>query len=141
MQDTINQFLKFHTDIFIECYKVWNSDKYALVQKGSFYSENAKKQAITSKTLFSFLEKFKFEVDVIQKLGAAQDDKKKMLYDESFLNMLQRLDIEKSLKFASSDSRVTREVTFVAKGSVLHLMIIEVLLKGIWSDINFQIED
>jgi nicotinic acid phosphoribosyltransferase len=140
MQDTINQFLKFHTDIFLDCYKMWNSDKYAVVQKGSFYSQIAEKQTVTLKTLFPFLEKFKFDVDVIQKLGAAQNDEKKMLYDESFLNMLQRLDIEKSLKFAKSDVRVTRDATFIAKGSTLHLMIIEVLLKGIWSDVSLQIE-
>ncbi len=140
MQDIINQFLKFHTDSFLGCYKMWNSDKYALVQKGSFYSQTPGKQTITTKNLFPFLEKFKFDVEVIQKLGAAQDAEKKMLYDESFLNMLQRLDIEKSLKFANFDTRVNRESMFVAKGSILHLMIIEVLLRGIWSDINLQIE-
>ena len=90
--------------------------------------------------MFAFLQQFKFDVEVIQKLGAAQNDEKKMLYDESFLNMLQRLDIEKSLKFATYDQRVSRKSTFVAKGSTLHLMIIEILVKGIWADVDLKVE-
>ena len=140
MQENINQFLKFHTNIFLDCYKMWNSEKYAVVQKASFFSEMAKKHKITPKILFSFLQNFKFDVEVIQKLGAAKNREKTMLYDESFLNMLQRLDIEKSLQFTEFDARVTRKSTFVAKGSILHLMIIEILVKGIWDDIDMNIE-
>ena len=140
MQETINQFLKFHTAIFLDCYKIWNSEKYAVVHKGSFYSELAEKHSITLKEMFIFLQQFKFDVEVIQKLGAAHDDEKKMLYDESFLNMLQRLDIEKSLKFATFDQYISRKSTFVAKGSTLHLMIIEILVKGIWADVDLKIE-
>ena len=140
MQDTINQFLKFHINIFVDCYKMWNSEKYAIVQKASFFSQMAENHKITPKILFSVLDNFKFDVDVIQKLGAAKNDEKMMLYDESFLNMLQRLDIEKSLKFTNFDSRVARKSTFVANGSILHLMIIEILVKGIWDDIDMNIE-
>ena len=140
MQETVNQFLKFHTTIFSDCYKIWNSEKYAVIHKGSFYSELTENHSITLKEMFVFLQQFKFDVDVIQKLGAAQNDEKKMLYDEGFLNMLQRLDIEKSLKFATYDQRISRKSTFVAKGSMLHLMVIEILVKGIWADVDLKME-
>ncbi len=141
MLHTTNQFIKFHTSIFKDCFDLWNSTKYATVHKGIFYSHLSTNHKVQAKQLIVFLEKFKFDVEVIQKLGAAQNEDKKMLYDESFLNMLQRFDIEKSVKFMFPDTRTKGNPVFIAKASRLQLQILEVIICAIWGDVLLEIED
>jgi nicotinic acid phosphoribosyltransferase len=134
MLKTLNQYLQSNTDKLNECYQIWNSPKYGLVQKGSYHSVIGVAHRWKAKEIFTFFQTFKFDVDVIQRLGAAKNSEQESLYDESFLNMLQRLDIEKSVKFTLPDMRSKGEPVFEAKGSLLHLMIIEVLLQAFWND-------
>jgi nicotinic acid phosphoribosyltransferase len=141
MLQNVNTFLISKKNIFTDCYKLWHSPSYAKVEKGLFFSEISKNHRISYKTLVDFLQQFKFEVEVIQKLGSAKDEEKNALYDESFLNMLQRLDIEKSLKFSKSDSTINAHPAMVAKGSILHLQIIQILITAFWSDCTLKISE
>ncbi len=140
MLNTTNQYIKYNTGIFKGCYDLWNSSHYATVHKSYFFSQNAENHRIKTKILIDFLKKFKFDVQVIQILGASKDEDKKANYDESFLNMLQRFDIEKSVKFFMPDARSKDNALFSVKGTHLQLSILEILVQSIWADALMEID-
>lgn len=141
MLNTTNQYLKSNTSVFKNCYDLWNSSHYATVHKSYFFSQNADNHKIKTKALIDFLKKFKFDVQVIQILGASKDEEKSPNYDESFLNMLQRFDIEKSVKFFMPDARTKVNALFSVKGTHLQLLILEILVKSIWTDAVMEIDE
>jgi hypothetical protein len=141
MLNTTNQYLKYNTGIFKNCYDLWNSPHYAAVHKSCFFSQNADNHRIKTKMLIDFLKTFKFDVQVIQVLGASKDTEKNANYDESFLNMLQRFDIEKSVKFFMPNARTKVNAMFSVKGTHLQLSILEVLVQSIWTDAVMEMDE
>ena len=92
--NTPDLYFKANPASLIFAFDLWESGKYSAYKKAIFYSTDA----IANEDIAILLAKanaYKFVPTVIQVLGALRDeDKIRMRYNESFLNMLQRIDLQ-----------------------------------------------
>ena len=121
-----------------QAFELWRECRYAPVVKALYYS-NDELSAQQADDLLRKLLEFRFSPEVIQHLGAAQSAQGAMFYDESFLNMLQRVNF-RSLKFSRQEKSLNRKPLFSVKGSLLQVRLVEQILKAWLYDVSAIVE-
>jgi hypothetical protein len=121
------QFFKHQPHLLDAAFALWESGRYNHFHKAYFIS----KENLEDATKHEILEKakvFKFDPDVVQVLGALRGaDGKTMRYDESFLNMLQRIDFQ-LLKISFEDVTFYQDCWFSMKASALAIEVFRLVL-------------
>jgi hypothetical protein len=120
-------------------FELWESGRYSAVVKAIFFSADESAEDMADGILAAIIA-FRFQPDVIQCLGAFRNEQGRMGYNESFLNMLQRIDFH-SLKYSRQEKSLNRKPVFSVKGSLLQVRIIEQMLKTWLYDVSVELED
>lgn len=121
------QLFKHQPHLLDAAFELWQNEKYNHFHKAFFILEDVYDESTKNEILNNALH-FKFEPDVIQNLGALRaEDGKTMRYNESFLNMLQRLDFQ-SLKISFEDVTFHNSTWFSIKSTALTIEVFRLVL-------------
>lgn len=128
--NTPDALFKHNPALLATAFDLWETRRYKQYKKALFFSDEI--SAEDRSLLLAKVKNFRFEPDVIQYIGALRDAQGKMKYDESFLNMLQRIDFQ-SLKYSLDDIAYHRQPLFSVKGSIFVIAVIKQMLQT-WCD-------
>lgn len=121
------QFFKHQPQLLDEAFDLWQKGKYNHFHKAIFISQEYHADPLKNDILKEAVQ-FKFEPDVVQTIGALRAaDGKTMRYDESFLNMLQRLDFQ-SLKMSFDEVTFQKDAWFSIKASAIAIEVFRLVL-------------
>ncbi|MFZ4545300.1 MAG: hypothetical protein ACOYOA_14710, partial [Saprospiraceae bacterium] len=134
-----NELFCHRPNLLVSCYELWKSGQYPAYVQAIYYSDDEEAEEMAEGILQSLMD-FRFEPTVIQCLGALRDTNGGMRYDESFLNMLQRIDFH-LLKYSRQEKSLSEKPMFSVKGSLLQIKIIEQILKTWLYDVRVRIEE
>ena len=133
-----DELFKYKPQLLEQAFELWRDGKYPAVVRAFFYSTDDNAERLSDEILRS-LGAFRFSADVIQCMGALRNSDNDMFYDESFLNMLQRVDFS-ALKFSRQEKSLNKKPIFSVKGSLLQVCILEQILKTWLYDVSTVIE-
>ncbi len=124
--NTPDLYFKANPESLVFAFDLWESGKYSAYKKAIFYSTDAINEDIA--TLLAKANAYKFDPNVIQVLGALRDeDKITMRYNESFLNMLQRIDLQ-AFKYSLEEKYLHEKPIFSMKGSLVSIALMKQIL-------------
>ena len=133
------QLFKHQPQLLDDAFELWKNGKYNHFQKAIFISNEDLVQTAKNEVLNEAIH-FKFEPEVVQVLGALRaTDGKTMRYDESFLNMLQRLDFQ-SLKISFNEVTFQKDAWFSIKSTALAIEVFRLVLTTWLRDLKVVID-
>jgi hypothetical protein len=125
--NTPDVYFKANPESLVFAFDLWESGKYSAYKKAIFYTTDT----LTNEEIATLLAKamtYKFDPNVIQVLGALRDeDKITMRYNESFLNMLQRIDLQ-TFKYSMEEKYLHEKPMFSMKGSLVSIALMKQIL-------------
>ena len=125
--NTPDLYFKANPESLVLAFSLWENGKYSAYKKAIFYSADA----LTNEDITTLLAKanaYQFDPNVIQVLGALRnEDKITMRYNESFLNMLQRIDLQ-MFKYSLEEKYLHEKPMFSMKGSLIAIALMKQIL-------------
>jgi hypothetical protein len=125
--NTPDVYFKANPESLAFAFDLWESGKYSAYKKAIFYSADTLTNEEVAK-LLAQANSYKFDPDVIQTLGALRDEEGiRMRYNESFLNMLQRIDLQ-SFKYSLEELYLHEKPMFSMKASLIAIALMKQIL-------------
>lgn len=130
VSESPNAIFSHSPQLLQTAYDLWKSGRYSQYKKAIFYTDDALSEEDRA-IILNRIKQFRFEPPLIQVIGAYRDTHtKNMKYDESFLNMLQRIDFN-SIKFTLEETTIGNQPIFTIKGTMIYIALLKQVL-GTW---------
>jgi hypothetical protein len=133
---TPDELFSHNPKLLNTAFELWQSGRYATYKKALFFSTDIDSEQ-EAKVLLEKALAYEFHPDTIQSLGALRAIDGTMFYNESFLNMIQRIDFQK-FKLSLHASAIKEKPICSFHGTLVSIALLKQILKTWLYDVRIE---